>query len=154
MKKMMAKAYEPGQCEEKWYRYWEESGKFYADVDPQREPFTIVIPPPNVTGILTLGHVLNNTLQDILIRRERMRGFNTCWVPGTDHAGIATQARVEKFLKESENVTRHDLGREEFLRRVWQWKDEYGGTIIRQLRKLGTACDWRRERFTLDEGLS
>jgi valyl-tRNA synthetase len=150
----MAKAYEPATAEAKWYPEWESRGYFNGDAGSATDSYTIVIPPPNVTGVLTLGHVLNNTLQDILIRFQKMRGRNVCWVPGTDHAGIATQAKVEAFLRAEEGVTRHDLGREEFLRRVWEWKDKYGGTIIRQLRSLGTACDWRRERFTLDEGLS
>ncbi len=150
----MPKAYEPAKAEEKWYSQWESRGYFEAHADSQADAYTIVIPPPNVTGVLTLGHVLNNTLQDILIRFEKMRGKEICWVPGTDHAGIATQAKVEAHLRETENLSRTDLGREEFLERVWQWKREYGGTIIRQLRRLGTACDWRRERFTLDEGLS
>ncbi len=154
MSQQMAKAYEPGQCEAKWYPRWEDRGYFNSDPDSDAKPYTIVIPPPNVTGILTLGHVLNNTLQDILIRFEKMRGRNTCWVPGTDHAGIATQSKVEATLLENENLTRHDLGREKFLERVWDWKKQYGGTIIKQLRTLGSSCDWRRERFTLDDGLS
>ena len=150
----MAKAYEPATAEERWYPEWEARGYFHADSDDEREPYTIVIPPPNVTGVLHLGHVLNNTLQDILIRFEKMRGKNTCWIPGTDHAGIATQAKVERVLRETEGSTRHDLGREKFLERVWDWKDQYGGTIIRQLRTLGCGCDWTRERFTLDDKLS
>ncbi len=154
MNEQMAKAYEPAQCEAKWYPAWEAGGYFQSDCQSDKQPYTIVIPPPNVTGVLTLGHVLNNTLQDILIRFEKMRGKNTCWVPGTDHAGIATQSKVEAFLLETEGVSRDSLGREKFLERIWQWKEEYGGTITRQLRKLGCACDWRRERFTLDEGLS
>ncbi len=154
MSHQMAKAYEPNQCEAKWYPEWENRGYFNSDRDSDAKPYTIVIPPPNVTGILTLGHVLNNTLQDILIRYEKMRGRNTCWVPGTDHAGIATQSKVEAYLREEESLTRHDLGREKFLERVWEWKKQYGGTIIKQLRTLGSSCDWRRERFTLDDGLS
>lgn len=150
----MAKAYEPAAVEAKWYPLWEERGYFKGDPDSKKTPYTIVIPPPNVTGVLTLGHVLNNTLQDILIRFEKMRGREVCWVPGTDHAGIATQAKVEKFLQETEGLSRYDLGREDFLKRVWEWKEQYGGKIIQQLRTLGTACDWERERFTLDEGLS
>ena len=150
----MAKAYEPAKAEAKWYPLWEERGYFNGDIDADKEPYTIVIPPPNVTGMLTLGHVLNNTLQDILVRWEKMRGKGVCWVPGTDHAGIATQTRVETTLREDEGLTRYDLGREEFLNRVWEWKEQYGGTIIRQLRRLGCACDWRRERFTLEEKLS
>ncbi len=150
----LAKAYEPASVESKWYPEWEKRGCFRADAASEKSPYTIVIPPPNVTGMLTLGHVLNNTLQDILIRRAHMQNREACWVPGTDHAGIATQAKVEAFLLESEDITRHDLGREKFLERVWQWKEQYGGKIITQLRRLGTACDWERERFTLDPGLS
>ncbi|MCK5803161.1 MAG: valine--tRNA ligase [Lentisphaeria bacterium] len=150
----MAKAYSPADAEKKWYPEWEKRGYFSASPDSAKAPYTIVIPPPNVTGILHLGHVLNNTLQDILVRFEKMRGREICWVPGTDHAGIATQTKVEKVLRETEGLTRRDLGREEFLKRVWDWREQYGGTIIRQLRTLGTACDWERERFTLDEGLS
>jgi valyl-tRNA synthetase len=150
----MAKAYTPAEVEAARYAEWEARGYFHATAASAKKPFTIVIPPPNVTGVLTLGHVLNNTLQDILIRWEKMRGREVCWVPGTDHAGIATQAKVEKFLKESENLTRGDLGRERFLERVWQWRQTYGGKIIQQLRTIGTACDWQRERFTLDPALS
>ncbi|MFW6414258.1 MAG: valine--tRNA ligase [Verrucomicrobiota bacterium] len=150
----MAKAYEPAAVEKKWYPEWEQRGYFHADPESSKPPYSIVIPPPNVTGMLTLGHVLNNTLQDILIRWKKMQGYETCWVPGTDHAGIATQAKVEHHLLETEGVSRYDLGREEFLERVWEWKRKYGGTIINQLRRLGTACDWERERFTLDDGLS
>ncbi len=150
----MAKAYDPSLAETKWYPRWEKRGYFAGKIEPGKEPYTIVIPPPNVTGMLTLGHVLNNTLQDILIRFEKMRGKSICWVPGTDHAGIATQAKVEAMLREEEGLTRRDLGREAFLARVWEWKEKYGGTIIRQLRSLGTACDWERERFTLDQRLS
>ena len=152
--KEMAKAYEPGEVESRWYPEWERRGYFAGDPASPKKTYTIVIPPPNVTGMLTLGHVLNNTLQDILIRWKKMAGYETCWVPGTDHAGIATQSKVETFLRETEGITRYDLGREEFLRRVWEWKQKYGGTIIRQLRRLGTSCDWQRERFTLDDGLS
>ncbi len=151
---IMAKAYEPGIVEEHWYPEWERRGYFQADSATVKPTYTIVIPPPNVTGMLTLGHVLNNTLQDILIRWKKMAGCEICWVPGTDHAGIATQSKVEAFLLETEGLTRYDLGREEFLKRVWKWKEKYGGTIIRQLRRIGTACDWQRERFTLDPGLS
>ncbi len=150
----LSKAYSPAEVEAKWYTIWEERGYFHGSVDSPKKPYTIVIPPPNVTGILTLGHVLNNTLQDILIRFEKMRGRETCWVPGMDHAGIATQAKVEAFLKKEKGLTRYDLGREKFLEEVWKWKEQYGGKIIRQLRTIGTACDWPRERFTFDEGLS
>jgi len=150
----MAKAYIPADAESRWYAEWEKRGYFHADRESGKTPYTIVIPPPNVTGMLTLGHVLNNTLQDILIRWEKMRGREACWVPGTDHAGIATQTKVEAFLWETEKLTRNDLGREAFLERVWEWREKYGGAIIRQLRRLGASCDWERERFTLDAGLS
>jgi valyl-tRNA synthetase len=149
----LSKAYNPKEVEDKWYEYWESHNLFHATPNKGRTPYTIVIPPPNITGILTMGHVLNNSIQDILIRWKRMQGFEACWVPGTDHAGIATQNAVEKFLAK-DGVKRHDLGREKFVERVWKWRDEYGGTIIRQLRKLGTSCDWERERFTMDQGLS
>jgi len=149
----MAKTYNPREIEDKWYEYWEKSGFFHSEVDPDRKPFTIVIPPPNVTGVLHMGHGLNNTIQDILIRWRRMQGYNTLWVPGTDHAGIATQNVVERQLAK-EGKTRHDVGREEFIKLVWEWKKEYGSTIINQLKKLGASCDWQRERFTMDEGLS
>ena len=150
----LSKAYSPAEVEAKWYPTWEKRGYFNSDVNSARQAYTIVIPPPNVTGILTLGHVLNNTLQDILIRFEKMRGKETCWVPGMDHAGIATQAKVEAYLKKEKNLSRYDLGREKFLDEVWKWKEQYGGKIIKQLRTIGTSCDWARERFTFDEGLS
>ena len=150
----MPKAYEPSDIEKKWYPVWEDRKYFHGVPNKDKKPYSIVIPPPNVTGILTLGHVLNNTLQDILARYHRMRGFEVCWFPGTDHAGIATEARVEKYLRKEENTGRDQLGREEFIKRVWQWREEYGGTIIRQLRTLGSSCDWERERFTMDAGLS
>ena len=151
--KELPKAYNPKDVEDKWYRYWESHNLFHATVDMRKTPYTVVIPPPNITGILTMGHVLNNTIQDILIRWKRMQGYEACWIPGTDHAGIATQNAVENALAK-EGLKRHDLGREKFVERVWQWKEQYGGTIIKQLRKLGASCDWERERFTLDEGLS
>ena len=150
----MPKAYEPNDVENKWYPVWENNGYFRGNPDSKRKPYSIVIPPPNVTGILTMGHVLNNTLQDILTRWRRMQGYEACWFPGTDHAGIATETRVDKQLRETEGHGRDHYGREEFIKRVWQWKEQYGGTIIKQLRKLGTSCDWERERFTMDEGLS
>ena len=150
----MPKAYEPAAIEEKWYSRWESNRLFHGEPKPGKKPYSIVIPPPNVTGILTMGHVLNNTLQDILIRWHRMRGEEVCWFPGTDHAGIATESKVDKVLREKEGLSRRDLGREKFIERVWEWKKQYGGTIIKQLRKLGTSCDWERERFTMDEGLS
>ncbi len=145
--------YEPRAVEDKWYRYWEESGFFHTTADAESEPFCIVMPPPNVTGQLHMGHALDNTLQDILIRWRRMQGYNALWVPGTDHAGIATQAKVEEQLAR-EGLSRYDLGREEFLRRVWAWKEQYGHRITTQLRRLGASCDWQRERFTMDAGCS
>lgn len=151
---IMPKAYEPKDVESKWYPIWEDRGYFKGNPKSGKKPYSIVIPPPNVTGILTLGHVLNNTLQDILIRWRRMQRYEACWFPGTDHAGIATESKVEKYLQENEGTGRDEIGRDEFVKRVWRWKEEYGGTIIRQLRKLGASCDWGRERFTMDEGLS
>jgi len=145
--------YNPKEVEAKWYKFWEEKGLFYAKRDPKKKPYTIVIPPPNVTGILHMGHALNNTLQDILIRYKRMQGYSALWMPGTDHAGIATQNAVEKELAK-EGKKRQDLGREKFLERVWKWKDEYGSTIIEQLKRLGASCDWDRTRFTMDEEYS
>ena len=145
--------YDPRSVEDKWYKYWEENGFFHAAVNPEQEPFCIVMPPPNVTGQLHMGHALDNTLQDIITRWKRMQGYNALWVPGTDHAGIATQARVEEQLAK-EGTNRHELGREEFLKRVWAWKEQYGNRITTQLRKLGSSCDWQRERFTMDEGCS
>jgi valyl-tRNA synthetase len=145
--------YNPHQVEEKWYEIWEKNKLFQADENSSRLPFSIVIPPPNVTGSLHMGHALNNTIQDILTRYKRMDGYNTLWLPGTDHAGIATQNVVEKQLAE-EGTGRHQMGREAFIERVWKWKNQYGGQIIRQLKKLGSSCDWSRERFTMDEGLS
>ncbi len=149
----LAKKYDPHATEKKWYRYWLDGGFFHAEVDKTKEPFCIVIPPPNVTGQLHLGHALDNTLQDILIRWQRMKGKNAVWIPGTDHAGIATQIKVEEELAK-EGKTRHDLGREKFLERVWEWKERYGSRIIEQLQDLGASCDWERERFTMDEGCS
>lgn len=145
--------YDPKNVEEKWYKFWEDKNFFRAEIDENKEPFTIVIPPPNVTGQLHMGHALNNTLQDILIRWKRMQGYPTLWLPGTDHAGIATEAKVKEQIAE-EGLTKYDLGREKFLERVWEWKEKYGGTIINQLKKLGCSCDWSRERFTMDEGCS
>ncbi|PRX39480.1 valyl-tRNA synthetase [Planifilum fimeticola] len=146
-------AYDPKRTEEKWYDYWLEGGFFKAGKDPSKPPFTIVIPPPNVTGNLHIGHALNNTLQDILIRWKRMQGYDALWLPGMDHAGIATQSRVEARLRE-EGISRHDLGREKFLERVWEWKEHYAGVIREQWRKMGVSVDYSRERFTMDEGLS
>jgi valyl-tRNA synthetase len=145
--------YEPAAVEARWYPIWEERGYFRADPASTKKPYSIVIPPPNVTGSLHIGHGLNDTLQDVMIRMKRMDGFNTLWQPGTDHAGIATQVVVERQLA-AEGKLKQDLGREEFIRRVWQWKEESGGTIIKQLKRLGASCDWSRLRFTMDEGLS
>jgi valyl-tRNA synthetase len=147
----LPKQYDPKEAQERWLRFWDELGYFHSRPDPARRPFTIVIPPPNVTGALHMGHALNNTLQDVLIRWRRMQGYNALWVPGTDHAGIATQAVVERRVKDEENKTRHDLGRDELVRRIWQWKDQYEKRILGQLRQLGCSCDWARTRFTLDE---
>lgn len=152
-KTVLGKGYEPGPIEDKWYMKWVEEGLFKADPASPKPKYSIVIPPPNVTGSLHVGHALDNTLQDILCRSKRMQGFEVLWLPGTDHAGIATQNVVERSLAK-EGISRHDLGREKFVSRVWEWKNEYGSTIIRQLKKLGASCDWDRERFTMDEGLS
>ena len=146
--------YKPSEIEERLYKTWEENGYFKADTSSDKEPYTIVIPPPNVTGQLHMGHALDETLQDILIRYKRLVGYEALWVPGTDHAGIATQIKVEEVLRKEQGLTRHDLGREKFLELVWDWKKKYGGTIIKQLKKLGSSCDWSRERFTMDEGCS
>src|SRR5580765_5369853 len=146
----LAKAYNPQEAQEKWLKFWNDRGYFHSRPD-QREPYTIVIPPPNVTGALHMGHALNNTLQDVLIRWRRMQGYNAEWMPGTDHAGIATQAVVEKLIFATEKKTRRDLGREELVKRIWQWKDKYEARILGQLRSMGASCDWPRTRFTLDE---
>ncbi|MDX5330191.1 MAG: valine--tRNA ligase [Caulobacteraceae bacterium] len=151
---MLDKNFDPKTAEPRLYEAWEQSGAFAPTDDPNAEPFSIVIPPPNVTGSLHIGHALNNTLQDVLIRFERMRGKAALWLPGTDHAGIATQNIVERQLAEAGNMSRRDLGREAFVEKIWEWKAKSGGTIVNQLRRLGASCDWSRERFTLDEGLS
>lgn len=143
--------YDPSKTEDRWYQYWNESGFFHSEPDG-REPFTIVIPPPNVTGVLHMGHILNNTIQDVLVRRARMKGYNACWVPGTDHASIATEAKVVNKLRE-EGVTKGDLTREEFIEHAWRWTREHGGIILEQLKKLGASCDWQRTRFTLENDL-
>jgi valyl-tRNA synthetase len=148
----IASKYDPQQSEEKWYQYWLDQGFFNSDPD-EREPYTIVIPPPNVTGVLHMGHMLNNTIQDVLIRRARMQGKNACWVPGTDHASIATEAKVVAMLKEK-GINKSDISREEFLQYAWEWKEKYGGIILSQLKKLGASCDWRRTRFTMEEDLT
>ncbi|OGU13917.1 MAG: valine--tRNA ligase [Geobacteraceae bacterium GWC2_53_11] len=153
MSKELAKGYEPHDVEKRWYSEWETKGYFHAAATSDKKPYSIVIPPPNVTGALHMGHALNNTLQDILCRWKRMQGYNVLWMPGTDHAGIATQNVVERQMA-AEGKDRHDLGRDAFIERVWKWKAESGGQIIGQLKRLGASCDWERERFTMDEGLS
>ena len=151
MKKELAKTYDPKGIEDRLYSKWEEKKYFHAEVDETKKPFTIVIPPPNITGKLHMGHALDNTMQDILIRWKRMQGYNALWQPGTDHASIATEVKIINELKK-EGIDKHDLGRDKFLERAWEWKKEYGGRIIQQLKKLGSSCDWDRERFTMDEG--
>jgi valyl-tRNA synthetase len=148
----IAKTYLPKQAEDKWYSYWLKHN-FFRSVPDEREPYTIVIPPPNVTGVLHMGHMLNNTIQDVLIRRARMKGKNACWVPGTDHASIATEAKVVTMLKER-GINKKDLTRDEFLKYAWEWKEKYGGIILEQLKKLGASCDWERTKFTMDEDMS
>src|SRR6187399_646937 len=147
----LPKQYDPKDAQDRWYEFWVENGDFRADPASDKQPYCIVIPPPNVTGALHLGHALNNTLQDILIRWRRMQGYDALWMPGTDHAGIATQAVVERRLFEEEKKTRHDLGREGLVQRIWDWKDKYEARILGQLRQLGCSCDWQRTRFTLDD---
>ena len=149
----LAKTYDPKQVEDRIYRQWEEKGYFHAEVDKKKEPFCIVIPPPNITGQLHMGHALDNTWQDIIIRWKRMQGYSALWLPGTDHASIATEVKIVEKLAE-EGLTKQDLGREKFLERAWDWKRQYGGRIVDQLKKLGSSCDWKRERFTMDEGCS
>ena len=144
------KAYNPGEVEDKWYKYWEDKKLFSSEVNEDLEPYTIVIPPPNITGMLTMGHILNNTIQDVYTRYKRMQGFNALWVPGTDHASIATETKVVNFLKE-QGIDKDEIGREEFLTHCHVWKEKYGGIITKQLRKLGVSCDWSRERFTMDD---
>ena len=148
--KEIPKAYNPNEVEDKWYKYWEDHDLFGSEIDESKTPYTIVIPPPNITGMLTMGHILNNTIQDVYIRYKRMQGFNALWVPGTDHASIATESKVVKHLKE-QGINKEEIGREEFLKHCYAWKDKYGGIITKQLRKLGVSCDWKRERFTMDE---
>src|SRR6266516_1321277 len=148
----LSKNYKPGSVETKWYQHWLDKGYFKSSPDG-RKPFTVVIPPPNVTGVLHMGHTLNETVQDILVRRARMQGFNACWVPGTDHASIATEAKVVALLKEK-GINKTDITREEFLKHAWHWKEKYGGIILEQLKKLGASCDWDRTRFTMENDLS
>ena len=150
---LLPKAYDPAEIEARWYAFWEKNKLFRADEHKTGREYSIVIPPPNVTGSLHMGHALNNTLQDVLIRYYRMNGYNTLWMPGMDHAGIATQNVVERQLHQ-EGLRREDLGREKFIERVWSWKEHSGGVIINQLKRLGCSCDWDRKRFTMDEGLS
>ena len=145
--------YDPKDLEDKWYDYWMQGGYFHSEVDPSRKPYTIVIPPPNVTGVLHMGHMMNNTIQDLLVRRARMKGYNACWVPGMDHASIATEAKVVARLKE-QGIKKTDLTREQFLEHAWNWTREHGGIILQQLKKLGASCDWDRTKFTMDEDLS
>ena len=153
MKKELAKQYNPAEFEDKIYKYWLDENCFHAERDSEKEPYTIVIPPPNITGQLHMGHALDNTLQDILIRWKRMSGYCTLWIPGTDHASIATEAKIVEAMRK-EGLTKDDLGRDKFLERAWDWKKQYGGRIVEQLKKLGSSCDWDRERFTMDEGCS
>ena len=146
----LPKAYNPADVEEKWYGYWLKHNIFHSEIDKSKKPYTIVIPPPNITGSLTMGHILNNTIQDIFIRTKRMQGYNACWVPGTDHASIATESKVVKMLKD-QKINKYEIGREEFIKHCWEWKEKYGGIIIQQLKKLGVSCDWQRERCTMDD---
>ena len=151
MEKNLAKTYNPKDFEDRIYEMWETNGAFRAEVNPDKKPFTIVMPPPNSTGQLHMGHALDNTMQDILIRFKRMQGYEALWIPGTDHASISTEVKVINALKE-EGIDKNELGREGFLKRTWEWKKQYGGTITSQLKKMGSSCDWDRERFTMDEG--
>src|SRR5881227_1981111 len=147
----LPKRYDPNSVEPKGYQRWLANRDFIANPESSKPAFSIVMPPPNITGVLTLGHVLNNTIQDILARRARMQGFEVLWLPGTDHAGVGTQTAVEKNLRQTENKTRQDLGREEFIRRVVEWTEKHGGIIIKQLKRLGCSCDWSRQRYTFDD---
>src|SRR5438067_1574219 len=147
----LPKQFDPREAQKRWLEFWDQRGYFHSRSDPARKPFCIVIPPPNVTGALHMGHALNNIPQDVLIRWRRMQGYNTLWMPGTDHAGIATQAVVERRVKEEEGKSRRDLGRDELVKRIWAWKDQYEKRILGQLRQLGSSADWERTRFTLDD---
>ena len=149
MSKELEKQYDPSSFEDRTYKFWVDNGYFHADVKSDKKPYTIVIPPPNITGQLHMGHALDNTLQDILIRFRRMQGYEALWLPGTDHASIATEAKIVEAMRK-EGITKEDIGRDGFLERAWAWKDQYGSRIIEQLKKLGSSCDWDRERFTLD----
>ena len=148
--KEIPKTYNSNAVEDKWYKFWEDNKLFHSEIDESKPSYSIVIPPPNVTGMLHLGHILNNTIQDVYIRYKRMKGFNTCWVPGVDHASIATETKVIKFLKEK-GIDKYDIGRDEFLKHCMEWTDKYGGIIFKQLRKLGVSLDWDRSRFTMDD---
>ena len=151
--KELAKQYDPSQVEDRIYQFWQEGGYFHTKADPDKKPYTIVMPPPNVTGQLHMGHAVDNTMQDILIRQKRMQGYAALWVPGTDHASIATEAKVVEAMAK-EGLTKEMVGRDGFLERAWDWKNRYGSRIVSQLKKLGSSCDWERERFTMDEGCS
>ena len=153
MKKELPKTYSPDEIEGRLYDFWNEKGYFTPEIDANKKPFSIVIAPPNVTGKLHMGHALNNTLQDIIIRTKRMQGYSTLWVPGTDHAGIATQIKVEENLRVEQGLTRHDVGREKFLEMVWDWKNKYSDNIKKQLRRIGSSCDWSREAFTMSPSI-
>ena len=151
MAKELEKNYNPAQIEQKWYDNWVENKYFHAEVNRSKKPFTIVMPPPNITGQLHMGHALDNTMQDIIIRYKRMAGYEALWLPGTDHASIATEAKIVEKMRE-EGIDKEDIGRDKFLERAWEWKKQYGGRIVSQLKKIGFSCDWDRERFTMDEG--
>ena len=153
MSKELAKTYDPKGLEDRLYQKWLDKGYFHATVNPNKKPFTIMMPPPNVTGQLHMGHALDNTMQDILCRFKRMEGYEVLWQPGTDHAAIATEVKVTNMLKE-QGIDKDEIGREKFLEHCWEWKKEYGGRINSQLRKIGSSADWERERFTMDEGCS
>ena len=151
--KELAKQYDPSQVEDRIYQFWQDGGYFHTKIDRSKKPYTIVMPPPNVTGQLHMGHAVDNTMQDILIRQKRMQGYAALWVPGTDHASIATEAKVVEAMAK-EGLTKEMVGRDGFLERAWDWKNRYGSRIVSQLKKLGSSCDWQRERFTMDEGCS
>ena len=153
MKKELEKTYDPSQFEDRIYKYWVQKGCFHAERDPQKKPYTIVIPPPNITGQLHMGHALDETMQDILIRYKRMSGYSALWLPGTDHAALATEVKIVEAMRK-EGITKEQIGRDAFMERAWKWKEQYGGRIVEQLKKLGSSCDWDRERFTMDEGCS
>jgi valyl-tRNA synthetase len=150
MSTTLSKNFEPQQVEEKWYQHWLEKGYFNSTPD-ERKPFTVVIPPPNVTGVLHMGHTLNETVQDVLVRRARMNGFNACWVPGSDHASIATEAKVVQMLEKEKGIFKHQISREEFLKYAFEWKEKYGSIIYHQIKKLGCSVDWNRVTFTMDD---